>query len=201
MDEVEMSDAIARSLAWVFPQQRESSFLDYLSLTYSEVVAVVPAFECVCVAEAECGDVRTGEIGGIIKRWWLAGGGGCRPALFRDLPPFVDDFNSAERTDRVFYRFPLIKFLREEMTVAFGETFGPRLVCRKIGHLQQSAGGISIVDVRLVWNVKSLGRDSPLPLMSPTLDIDDGRAGRTTASTRVAASGRNHLDSHTAATG
>lgn len=179
MDEGELSDAIACSLAWVYALHRDPSFLDYLSLTYSESLAELPVFEKLCLAEAEYGDAKTGVIGGIIKRWWLTDQEGCRSVPYGDLPPFTAEFNAAEGTEQVFYRFPLIKFLREEMTVTFGEAFGPRLACRKVGRVQQLDGSISIVDVRLIWNVKSLGRDSSVPSISPALDIVGGRAGRT----------------------
>ena len=179
MDECELSDAIACSLAWVYPFHRDPSFLDYLSLTYSESLAELPVFEMLCLAEAEYGDAKTGVIGGIIKRWWLTDQEGCRSVPYRDLPPFTTEFNAAEGTDQVFYRFPLIKFLREDMSVTFGEAYGPRLACRKVGRVQQLDGSISIVDVRLIWNVKSLGRDLSMPLISPEFDIVGRRVGRT----------------------
>jgi hypothetical protein len=156
MNEVELSDAIANSLSWVFRNHREPSFVDYLSLTFLQVLGTLPGFESLCLAEAEHGDA-SGEIGGIIKRWWLTDTNGCRPVPFRELPRFTEEFNAAEGTEQVFYRFPLIKFFRENMKITFGEAFGPRLRCRKIGRLQESSSGVAIVEVRLVWNVESLG--------------------------------------------
>ena len=71
------------------------------------------------------------------------------------MPRFVDDRNDAYATGRVYYRFPVIKFLRDGMHVSFGEALGPELNCRKVGRLQDSDRRLLIVDVRLVWNVKA----------------------------------------------
>jgi hypothetical protein len=182
MNEVELSDAIANSLSWVFPNHREPSFVDYLSLTFSQDVGALPEYESLCLAEAEHGDV-SGEIGGIIKRWWLTDPNGCRSVPFRELPRFTDEFNAAEGTEQVFYRFPLIKFFRENTRITFGEAFGPRLACRKIGRLQESSSRVAIVEVRLVWNVKSIGGALLRQPMSSELDINEGRTRGTTRST------------------
>jgi hypothetical protein len=180
MDEVELSDAIACSLAWFHPQRNEPTFLEYLSRTYSETITVLPRFEKLCLAEAAYGDAKKGEIGGIIKRWWLADDDGCRAIPWHELPRWVDDFNEAERTDRTYYQYPLVKFLREGLIVTFGEAFGPMLACRKVARVQQSAEGISIIDVRLVWNTKSIRSVSPL-VQSPALEIGKRRCNRTLA--------------------
>lgn len=185
MDEVAISDAVARLLAWVWPQHREPAFLDYLSATFSEVVTDVPRFEKVCLVEAEEGDAEGGAIGSIVKRWWLADEDGCRAVAFRELPRFADDFNDAQGTDRLFYRFPVVKFLRQGTAVAFGEAFGPRLNCRKVGRLRQEGGHASLVGVRLVWNVWSIGNGYHQlpPHMSPALDIDEAGWFRTNCHT------------------
>ncbi len=182
MNEGEMSDAIACSLAWFFPRRQELAFLDYLSLTYSTALAELPVFEKLCLAEALEGDLK-GAIGGIIKGWWLADETGCRSVPYRELPRYIDDFNEADRTDRVYYQFPLIKFYREGTGIVFCEKFGPNLICEKTGRVEQSLGGVSIVDVRLVWNVKSLGSDTILPAASTDFDIVQGQAGRTKSCT------------------
>ena len=175
MNEPKLSEAVAGLLAWIFPRHREPTFLDYLSLTFSEAIAALPRFEKLCLAEAENGNVEKGEIGGIIKRWWLADEDGFRSVNWGEMPRFAEDFNDAEGTDRMFYRFPLVKFLREGAMITFGEKFGPNLACRKVGRMQQAAGNISIVDVRLVWNAKSIRSGSPVSPMSPALDIDSRR--------------------------
>jgi hypothetical protein len=173
MDAAELSNAVARRLAWIFPRHRDVAFLDYLANTYSLRVTESPQFDALCLVEAENGDVETGAIGGIVKRWWLADQTGFRTVAWCGLPRFVDDFDDADRTGRTFYRFPLVKFLRAGMQITFGEAFGPDLACRKVGRIQQTNGGVAIVYVRLVWTVKELGGDFSLRPAAAALDIDE----------------------------
>jgi len=187
MREADLSIAVARLLGWVFPRHPDAAFLDYLALTFGKRIAEPPRFETLCVMEAEYGDAQAGVIGGIMQRCWLADADGWRAACGRDLPRYVDDFNDAERTGRTYYRFPVVKFLREGTRLTFGEAFGPALACRKRGLVQSSQRGVAIVGVELLWNVESIMSGLPLPPVAAALDIDESRFAEPGAARRFPA--------------
>lgn len=173
MKDTELSDRLARLLSWVWTTHRQRGFLDYLAASCFELVGELPGFEKICVMEADYGYAAKGIIGNKMKRWWVADKDGFRSMQWIDMPPWREDFSAAGATGRMFYRFPVVKFLREGGTITFEEAFGPQLIGRKVGRVHEVGNNVSIVDVRLVGNVPSVDGNTPLPQMLRSLDISD----------------------------
>jgi hypothetical protein len=139
----DLSSAIALSLADVWNFHRSEAFADYIAQTYRKHVTRLPSFECIYIAEIENGDLDKGEIGGIVKKWWIVDDRGmmeiCKPEL-----PMTDE-------PVLFDRRPVLKFYTDGERIVTGERLGPNLICRQSGRLVSTKTYVSITDVRLLW--------------------------------------------------
>jgi hypothetical protein len=140
---IDLSSAIALSLADVWSFHRSEAFAEYVTRTYRRCVTRLPSFECVYVAEIENGDLDKGEIGGIVKKWWMVDYRGMTEIQRPELP----------RTDEpVFFdRRPVLKFYTDGKRIVTGERLGPNLIFRQTGKLVSTKTSVSITDVRLLW--------------------------------------------------
>ncbi len=140
---IEVSPAIATWLAGIWSFHKSKAFADYVAKTYGKHVARLPSFECVYIAEAESGDLDTGQIGGIIKKWWRVDDAGLTEIRRPQLP------SSDEAV--LFDRRPVLKFFTDGERVVVGERLGPHLICRQAGKLVATEAYVSVTDVRLLW--------------------------------------------------
>jgi hypothetical protein len=137
------SPAIALWLAGIWALHKSERFLAYVTEIYGKPVDHLPSFECVYIAEAESGDLDTGQIGGIIKKWWMVDDTGLSE-IRRPQLPLTDD-------PALFDQRPVLKFFTDGARVVFGERLGPDLICRKVGKLIAKRAAVSVADVRLLW--------------------------------------------------
>ncbi len=140
---IDLSSAIALSLADIWSFHKSEAFAAYVTRTYHKFMTQLPSFECVYIAEIENGDVDKGEIGGIVKKWWVVDDRGMTEIRRPELPP----------TDEpVFFdRRPVLKFYTDGERIVTGERLGPTLICRQTGKLVATKTSVSITDVRLLW--------------------------------------------------
>lgn len=139
----ESSPAIALWLAGIWGLHKSEPFAAYLARTYGKQVDHLPSFACVYIAEAESGDLDTGQIGGIIKKWWMVDDTGLTEIRRPQLPSTDDAV--------LFDHRPVLKFFTDGERVVFGERLGPDLICRKAGKLIAKEGSVSVTDIRLLW--------------------------------------------------
>jgi hypothetical protein len=139
----ELSPAIAHWLAGVWSGHRSDQFLDYLAETYGKRVDRPPSFDCIYIAEAEEGDLDSGRIGGIIKKWWKVDNVGLTEVRRPNLP--------ATDEPGLFDQRPVLKFFTDGKRVVIGERLGPKLICRKAGKVEITEASVGIVDVRIIW--------------------------------------------------
>jgi hypothetical protein len=139
----ESSPAIALWLAGIWGLHKSEPFSAYVAGTYGKDVDHLPSFECVYIAEAESGDLDTGQIGGIIKKWWMVDNTGLTEIRRPQLPSTDDPV--------LFDQRPVLKFFTDGERVVFGERLGPDLICRKAGKLIAKEGSVFVTDVRLLW--------------------------------------------------
>ena len=139
----EMSPAIALWLAGVWRCHKSDQFLDYVAKTYGKPTDRPPSFDCIYIAEAEEGDLDSGRIGGIIKKWWKVDDAGLtevrKPQLHSTNEPVLFD------------QRPVLKFFTDGKRVVFGERLGPNLVCRRAGKVLGTQASVCITDVLLLW--------------------------------------------------
>lgn len=140
---VELSPAIALWLAGIWSFHQSETFADYVAKTYHKHVAQLPSFECVYIAEAASGDLDTGQIGGIIKKWWKVDDTGLTE-IRRPRLPSTDE-------PVLFDRRPVLKFFTDGERVVVGERLGPNLICRQAGKLVATEASVSVTDVRILW--------------------------------------------------
>jgi hypothetical protein len=138
-----LSSTIALALADIWRFHKSETFADYVARTYGKHLTHLPSFECVYIAEIENGNLDKGEIGGIVRKWWMVDDRGTTEIRRPELP----------RTDEpVFFdRRPVLKFYTDGERIVTGERLGPNLICRQTGKLVSTNTSVSITDVRLVW--------------------------------------------------
>ena len=153
----ELSRAIAIWLARMWRCHKTEQFLHYIACTYGAALDRTPCFDCIYIAEAESGDLKTGRISSSIKNWWKVDDAGLSDIRVPDLPHEVDFIP--------FDRCPVLKFFTDGHQVVLGERLGPDLVCRKVGTLTESEACLSVADIELLWTSnsvrQSLGGTSP----------------------------------------
>jgi len=142
VNDPDFGELIARKLSEVWLFFRTPEFLQYLLLTYKKSVAENPAFEKICIAEAENGEIESSSIGGIIKRWWVVDDRGCRRVKKPDLVLQDAEF---------FDSHPIVKFYLEADQIVIGERFGPDLICRKRGTISGQPSGFAIDKLAVTW--------------------------------------------------
>lgn len=153
MDRQDPAVEVARELASLWSLHRTNEFARYLEDAYGHGPESCPRFDRILVAEALTGDVASGVIGSVIRRWWVIDDLG-----FREV-----DVQSLDFTERAgFYLAPIRKFFMERDRVAIGERLGPAIGWRMVGRYLSDKVSSCLVDLKTVWISASKGvSDSP----------------------------------------
>jgi hypothetical protein len=137
------ADDVARLLSNVWTFYRSSCFLEYVANTFRKTMTEWADFQCIYIGLAHSGNVVDGVVIGSVK-WWVVDDAGFRRCGTPKLPMYPSD---PENLHNGFYRIPTMRFYIEGDRIAVGESFGPMLLSRKVGRIQQVDGNLIITHV------------------------------------------------------
>ncbi len=145
MDENFSSDLIASLLSEIWTLHKSEGFATYLAEIFGKSVAVHTHFDCIYISQAEEGDIPNAILRSAAK-WWQVDDSGLKPVGRPDLSKL--DAVRNEIAD--LYITPMIRFYNEGKDILIGESYGPRMLSRKIGVLSMVNGQVVLTGIRVV---------------------------------------------------
>jgi hypothetical protein len=95
------------------------------------------------IAEAGCGDLDRGGIGGIIRRWWKMDDEG----LEKTMLPFSGFYRISDQLSSC----PILKFCSDGNRAILGERFSSTMMCRKRAIVKRTEEGVHLAEIEIIW--------------------------------------------------